>query len=80
MAAPVQTGQVIQVDVADDTIATGRILQIQSIYAKGAATVTNGAGNTVADMTAGSSIEFPCGLQLNGLNVAGTGPVYVYLK
>lgn len=80
MAAPAEHGQVIQVDVADDTIATGRILKIQAIYAKGAATVTDGAGNTVADFIAGGSIHFPCGLQLDGLNAAGTGPVYVYLE
>jgi len=81
MAAPTETGQVIAVATADSTIPSSRGLWIQAMFAKAAAAVTDGAGNTVWEATAaGQHIEFPCGLLLFGLNVTGTGPVYVYLK
>lgn len=81
MAQPTEKDQVIIVAVADDTIPSTRLLFVQAMSAKAASVVTDGAGHTVWEATAaGQSIEFPCGISLRGLNVTGTGPVYVYLK
>ena len=80
MSVPTEKGNVIIVAADDDAIATGRKFIMQGVYAKAASVLTDGAGGVVADMLAGASITFPQGLTVNGLNVTGTGPVYVYLR
>lgn len=79
MAATNVTRNVIKVAVADDTNTTTRVVA-QSIYAKAAAVLTDGAGNEIADMLAGAHLQFPQGLEFLGFNVTGTGPVFIYKR
>lgn len=82
MAAPTEAGQVIQFAVTDDPIPATRRLVIQSMFAVNAAVVTDGGGsNPVWEATAaGQWVNFPAGLPTDGIDVTGTGPVYIYLK
>lgn len=81
MAQPDEKGQVIHLEVGDDTIPSSRKLIIQSMYAEGTAEVTDGGGNTIWNANAaGDTVEFPCGLYVAGLNATGSGPVYVYIR
>lgn len=80
MAAPVEHDQVIELTEAADTISDRKLI-IQSMFAKAAAVVTDGAGDEIWEATAaGQVVTFPKGLMVNGLNATGTGPVYVYLQ
>ena len=81
MAQPTEVNGVIKVAVGDDTIPAARQIVVQALWAEGAAVVTDAGGNEIWEATAaGQGIEFPCGIELRGLNVTGTGPVFVYLK
>jgi len=79
MSVPTEKGKVIRILAADDTIATGRKFIVQGLYAKAASVLTDGAGSVIADMAANANVQFPRSITINGLNVTGTGPVYVYL-
>jgi len=81
MAAPTETGRVILVNTADDTIPATRQIKVQALFAKAAAVVTDGDGNTIWEATAaGQEVSFPCGIFIDGLNITGTGPVFVYTE
>jgi hypothetical protein len=81
MAAPAEYNGIMKVAVGDDTIPATRVLDIQAMSADEPAVVVDGNGQAVWEAaTAGNTICFPFGIGIRGLNVTGTGPVYVYLK
>lgn len=81
MAQPTEVNGVIKVAVGDDTMPASREIIVQALHAEGAAVVTDAGGNEIWEATAaGQNISFPDGIGMRGLNVTGTGPVFVYLK
>jgi hypothetical protein len=71
--------RVLHLPTNGDT-ASGRQI-VQTMWATGAVTVKNGAGEIIWITAAAKDISFPCGLQVDGIEKdAGAGELYVYLK
>lgn len=54
--------------------------RIQAIYAEDSSTLEDSDGNEIINLSAGEDIQFPCGIEVTGVDVSGTGPVFVYLQ